>query len=142
MVNASVRWQTRWRPDQKDVAQREQAAAQGMATFFADASCFATTTVVRADSDRDETDVPPGSDLLVVVTVRELGPTVRLLSSAGLVEGGTEVVLEIALYRPNGHGPDRQFTLRWRDGGPGVIKGVQTLPADLAAALKAGLQAP
>lgn len=141
-LKASVLWKTRWRPDQKDVAQREAAASQGIADFFADSKCFAATAVARADSVRDEIAVPPGSDLLLLVSVRELGPTVKLLSSAALIEGGTEVVLDIARYLPNGSGPDREFTIRWRDGGPGVIKGVQSLPADLAAALKAGLQAP
>ncbi len=85
--------------------------------------------------------VPPGSDLLLVLTVRELGPTVKLLSSAALVEGGTEVVVDVAVYRPGRREPDREFSIRWQDGGPGVVKGVQTLPADMAAALKAGLQA-
>jgi len=37
--------------------------------------------------------------------------------------------------------PQQQFSIQWQDGGPGVVKGVQTLPADMAAALKAGLQA-
>ena len=85
--------------------------------------------------------MPAGSDLLIVLTVRELGPTVKLLSSAALVEGGTEVVVDVAVVRPGRREPDREFSIRWQDGGPGVVKGVQTLPADMAAALKAGLQA-
>ena len=83
--------------------------------------------------------MPPGSDLLIVLTVRELGPTVKLLSSAALIEGGTEVVVDVAVVRPGRREADREFSIRWQDGGPGVVKGVQTLPSDMAAALKAGL---
>lgn len=34
----------------------------------------------------------------------------------------------------------RAFTVHWRHGGPGVVKGVASLPADMDAALRAGLQ--
>lgn len=140
-LKATVLWQTRWRADQKDVPQREAAAARGMADFFAGAACFPATTVARADADHPAFTVPPGSDMLLVLTVRELGPTVKLLSSAALIEGGTEVAVDVARYVPGGSAPDRQFSIHWRSGGPGVVKGVQSLPADLAAALRAGLQA-
>lgn len=136
-----VLWRTQWRPDQKDLREREAAAAQGITRFFADASCFQAAVVERADTSRSEFAVPAGSDLLLMLTVRELGPTVKLLSSAALVEGGTEVVVDVAQVLPGRRVPDRQFSIRWQDGGPGVVKGVQTLPLDMAAALKAGLQA-
>jgi hypothetical protein len=140
-LKAAVLWRTGWRADQKDVAQREAAAAQGMTRFFSETRCFQSTSLARADADRSTFSVPQGSDLLLVLTVRELGPTVKLLSSAALLEGGTEVVVDVAQYRPGRNGPDRQFTITWRDGGPGVVKGVQTLPDDLASALRSGLNA-
>lgn len=140
-VKAAVLWQTRWRSDQKDVPEREAAATQGMADFFAGAACFPSATMARADAGRQEFTVPPGADLLLVLTVRELGPTVKLLSSAALIEGGTEVVVDVARYTPGGSEPDRRFAIHWRSGGPGIVKGVQSLPADLAAALRAGLLA-
>jgi len=139
-LKATVLWQTRWRADQKDVPEREAAAARGMADFFANAACFPIATVARADAARQAFTVPPGSDVLLVLTVRELGPTVKLLSSAALIEGGTEAVVDVARYAPGGNAPDRQFSIHWRSGGPGVVKGVQSLPADLSAALRAGLQ--
>jgi len=138
-LKASVFWRTQWRADQKDVPEREAAAAQGINRFFADGGCFASAVVARADAGVTAFAVPPGSDLLIVLTVRELGPTVKLLSSAALVEGGTEVVVDVAVVRPGRREPDREFSIRWQDGGPGVVKGVQTLPSDMAAALKAGL---
>ena len=141
-VKASVLWRTRWRVDQKDVPEREAAAVQGITRFFAEGGCFPSAVVARVDPSVTAFAVPPGSDLLLVLTVRELGPTVKLLSSAALVEGGTEVVVDVAVVRPGRREPDQQFSIRWQDGGPGVVKGVQTLPADMGAALKAGLRAP
>ena len=161
-LKASVFWRTQWRADQKDVPEREAAAAQGINRFFADGGCFASAVVARADAGVTAFAVPPGSDLLIVLTVRELGPTVKLLSSAALIEGaalfgvvvayqllghagddllegGTEAVVDVAVVRPGRRKPDREFSIRWQDGGPGVVKGVQTLPSDMAAALKAGL---
>jgi hypothetical protein len=39
-LKASVLWRTQWRADQKDVPDREAAAAQGITRFFADGGCF------------------------------------------------------------------------------------------------------
>lgn len=72
--------------------------------------------------------------------VRELGPIVKIGSSAALVEGGTEVVLELTEYRLPALSAQRSFSVNWRDGGPGVIKGVASLPQDMQAALTAGMQ--
>jgi hypothetical protein len=138
-VKTAVLWTTRWRPNQKDVPQREAAASQGLVDFLADPRCFATSSVVRVDDGGVKPVVPRGADALLVLTVRELGPTVKLLSSLALVEGGTEVVVDVALYLKGSSKPDREFTIHWRSGGPGRIKGVKSLPADLAAALRAGL---
>ena len=138
----AVFWRTHWRADQKDVPEREAAAKQGIQRFVADGGCFASATVARTTENGSAFDVPAGADRLLVLTVRELGPVVKLLSSAALVDGGTEVVLDIAEYRPGQRAPQRQFSIRWANGGPGVVKGVQTLPDDLAAALKAALAGP
>jgi len=138
-LKASVFWRTQWRADQKDVPEREAAAVQGITRFFADGGCFPSVAVARVEAGRSDFSVPAGADLLIVLTVRELGPTVKLLSSAALVEGGTEVVVDVAVVRPGRRETDREFSIRWQDGGPGVVKGVQTLPSDMAAALKAGL---
>jgi hypothetical protein len=79
---------------------------------------------------------------IVVIEVHELGPVVRLLSSAALVEGGTEVVLRITVYSAPEPAPPREFTVHWQSGGPGVIKGVEGLYGDMQATLTAGLQPP
>ena len=78
-------------------------------------------------------------DRLIAIAVRELGPVVKLGSSVALVEGGTEVVLDVVEYKLANATP-RSFSVHWLNGGPGVIKGVATLPQDIQAALAAALQ--
>jgi len=80
-----------------------------------------------------------GPDTVVVVTVRELGPTLALGASPALVDGATEVRLDLAVSTRAQPMP-RAFTVQWRNGGPGVVKGVATLAQDLQAALAAALQ--
>ena len=145
-AQALVLWAPRWRPDQKDVPAREDAAAAGLNDFLARSGCFAhaelrrvpavTTAAVQAELGRSGGAVAP----VVGIEVRELGPVVKLLSSAALVDGGTEVLLRISVYSPQSAAQLRQFTVHWQDGGPGVVKGVASLPADMRAALQAGLQ--
>jgi hypothetical protein len=79
-------------------------------------------------------------DTVVTIAVRELGPVVKLLSSAALVEGGTEVVLQVSSRALQSTERTREFTVHWRSGGPGVVKGVASLPIDMGAALRSGLQ--
>ena len=145
-AQALVLWAPHWRPDQKDVSAREDAAAAGLNDFFARSGCFAhaelrrvpalTSAAVQAELGRSSGAVAP----VVGIEVRELGPVVKLLSSAALVDGGTEVLLHISVYASPAAAELRQFTVHWQDGGPGVVKGVASLPADMRAALQAGLQ--
>ncbi len=145
-VAALVLWAPQWRPDQKDVAQREEAASAGLASFLATSGCFARAETRRlgdlsAASVAAQIASASGPfSRVVVIAVRELGPVVQLLSSAALVEGGTEVVLQVSSRALPEGSPARDFTVHWRHGGPGVVKGVASLPADMQAALAAGLQ--
>jgi hypothetical protein len=145
-ATALVLWAPQWRPDQKDVAAREEAAASGLGNFFASSGCFARTELRRASSlspsaVASELGASGGQfNSVVTIAVRELGPVVKLLSSASLVEGGTEVVLQITSRELESPGQTREFTVHWRNGGPGVVKGVAGLPSDMSAALRSGLQ--
>lgn len=145
-ATALVLWAPQWRPEQKDVAAREEAAASGLSTFFAGSGCFARAELRRASNLSAAT---VASELassgnrfnsVVTISVRELGPVVRLLSSAALVEGGTEVVLQVGTSSPRPSDQSREFTVHWRNGGPGVVKGVASLASDMSAALRSGLQ--
>lgn len=140
-AHAMVQWTAHWRPDQKDIPAREAAASEGISQFFAQSGCFASVRVQRASQSSPAQVEATGTlyDRLIVITVRELGPILKIGSSVALVEGGTEVVLDIAEYKLAGSTP-RMFSVHWQHGGPGVVKGVASLPQDMQAALTAGLQ--
>lgn len=145
-ATALVLWAPRWRPDQKDVADREAAAESGLRDFFRTSNCFAKFELRRAATTSPEelrVEVAAAASQFsraVVVIIRELGPVLRIGASLAIVDGGTEVVLDLAEYRLPGATPARTFTVHWRHGGPGVIKGVATLPRDMVAALTAALR--
>ncbi len=142
---ASVLWTPQWRPDQKDVPAREAAAADGLSQFFDKSGCFASVSLKRLmGSSKGEVQdavaaASARNEKVVLIVVRELGPILKIGASLALVEGGTEVVLDLSEYQA-ANGVPRTFTVQWRSGGPGVIKGVATLSQDLQAALTAGLQ--
>jgi hypothetical protein len=151
-ASALVFWGPKWRPDQKEVPRREAAAQRGIEQFFAASECFAKVRLIRKVGDRESIDLPPtevpgfaatyASDFnhVLFITVRELGPIVKLFSSLALVEGGTDVVLEIRAVSPSTGQIIADFTAHWQNGGPWVIKGVATLDQDLAAALQEALK--
>lgn len=151
-LSALVLWGPAWRSDQKDVVQREDAARSGIDAFLATSGCFARYHLRRLAGGStavvpDHRDLPalaasttPASDRVVVITVRELGPVVKLLGSAALVEGGTEVVLDIAAVDAATGARLADLRTHWRNGGAMVVKGTATLPQDMSAALYAALR--
>lgn len=146
-ATALVLWAPRWRADQKDVKDREAAAERGLADFLNHSRCFAQFELSRVDDLEPKTiDAALAArsarfGKALTVEVRELGPVLRLGSPA-LVEGGTEVVLQLTEYQLPATAPRRSFEIRWRNGGPGVVKGVATLQGDMVSTLAAALQPP
>lgn len=146
-ATALILWMPEWRADQKDVLAREAAAADGLSKFFERSGCFESVSIERLPLTSEEAaqvaaaDATKRNDKVVLIAVRELGPIVKIGASAALVEGGTEVVLGVSEFMSGMTGP-RTFTVQWRSGGPGVVKGVASLPQDMQAALAAGLQPP
>ena len=143
---ALVLWATEWRADQKDVQDREAAAASGLDEFFRRSGCFARSELRRVSDVAPSTvaaqapDARGGAfDVVVAIAVRELGPVVKVLASPALVDGGTEVVLQVSSWGPPDAAKPRVFTVHWQNGGPGVVKGVESLPRDMQEALAAGL---
>ena len=126
-----VVWNTRWRPDQKDIAAREAAAWQGIQQFFVLASC--RTEIRSADTLPADT---KAFGKVVAITVRELGPVLRI-GSPSVIEGGTEVVIESKVF--DGRSGEQLADLRthWQNGGAFVVKGVGSLAEDMTAALVA-----
>ena len=150
-ASALVFWGPKWRPDQKNVPFREAAAQRGIERFFSTSECFAQVRVIRKIGDRESIDLPPAEvpalaaygstpSQVLFITVRELGPIVKLFSSLALVEGGTDVVLEICAVSPSTGQTIANFTAHWQNGGPWVIKGVATLEQDIASTLQEALK--
>jgi hypothetical protein len=145
-VSALVLWATQWRPDQKDVPKREAAAEAGLKEFLQTSGCFANSELHRLPSINPSTvaaEVASANgrfNTVVTIMLHELGPVIKLLSSLALVEGGTEVVLQVAEYIPPTEALNRTFTVHWQNGGPGIIRGVASLPQDMQATLIMGLQ--
>ena len=151
-ASALVFWGPKWRPDQKEVPLREAAAQRGIEQFFSTSECFAKVRVIRKVGDRESIELPPAEVPglaatyasapvhVLFITVRELGPIVKLFSSLALVEGGTDVVLEIRAVSPSTGQTTADFTAHWQNGGPWVIKGVSTLEQDIASALQEALK--
>ena len=144
-ATALVLWTPQWRAEQKDILQREDAAEAGLHMFLEHSGCFAHAVLQRipeassATVSKQATSASGTFDKLIVIAVRELGPVVKLLSSVALVEGSTEVLLDISEFSST-QVPLRTFSVHWANGGPGVVKGVESLPGDMQAALVAGLQ--
>ncbi len=150
-ISALIVWSPEWRPEQKDVLMREAAAQRGIERFFTTSQCFARVRVMRRGDSGEANDlslqeVPAltaaagAPDRRLVITVRELGPVVKLLSSPALLEGGTEVVLQVRSVSPADGHIGANFTTHWQDGGPWVIKGVTTLEHDITCALQEALR--
>jgi hypothetical protein len=151
-ASAIVFWGPKWRPDQKNVPFREAAAQRGIERFFSTSECFAQVRVIRKVDDRESIDLLPAEvpalaaaygstpSQVLFITVRELGPIVKLFSSLALVEGGTDVVLEIRAVSPSTGQTIANFTAHWQNGGPWVIKGVATLEQDIASTLQEALK--
>lgn len=135
-LRALIVWDTRWRPDQKEPAKREAMAEQGIRQFVARSGCYSVTEVRRGSLNVGSVK----ADRVVGVTVRELGPVLQLFSSLALVDGGTEVVLDIASFVPGRPDSRADFSVYWKNGGHGVVKGVASLPDDMASALVAALR--
>lgn len=145
-ASALIFWAPQWRQNQKDASKRETAADTGLKEFLQTSGCFknselrrvASLTLTVVTSEFASTNRP--FNKVVVITLQELGPVVKLLSSLALIDGGTEVMLQVTEYIPSAENPTRTFIVHWENGGPGIIKGVASLPQDMRAALIMGLQ--
>lgn len=145
-LSTVVYWRTQWRPDQKEPRLREAAALRGIEDFLKSAGCLAVSGVHRLPAEKPlptneellrlAADSPPVPERILLVVVRELGPRLTIGIPA-IVEGGTEVLIDVRLLAPKGSESLANAQMRWRNGGAFVIKGVKTLDRDMSAALEA-----
>lgn len=147
-LSTSVYWVPQWRPDQKEPPLREAAALRGIQDFLARAGCIAVAGIHRLPADQP---VPSdeelmrlasassrGPDRVLVIVVRELGPRL-VVGIPAVVEGGTEVLVDVRVLNARTSESLATTQTRWRNGGTFVIKGVKTLDQDMSAALSATL---
>jgi hypothetical protein len=151
-VSALILWGPEWRLDQKNPPRREAFAQRGIENFFSTSGCYAEVRVIRKLGDRESIDLPAAEVMalasaeasrptrVLFITVRELGPVIKLFSSPALVEGGTDVVLEIRAMSPSTGQTTADFKAHWQNGGPWAIKGVASLEQDIASALREALR--
>jgi hypothetical protein len=150
-LSALILWGPVWRPNQKDVPQREEAAQAGLEDFAKTSGCFTRTDIRRLAGGRNAelptnaevtalvATVLPPPDKVLVVTVHELGPVIQILGPIAAFGGGTEVVLVVESRSPRSGDVLARTETRWSNGGSFVLKGTSTLPQDMRSALQAAL---
>ncbi len=147
---AALYWMPQWRADQKEPQVREALAERGVVRFVAQQACLHITDAQRLAGEGGSvpdnaellgraSEARPVPELAVLVVVRELGPRL-LIGLPTLVEGGTEVVIDVRLLRLSTAEMLLDSRIQWRNGGAFVIKGIGSLDTDLAAALSSALE--
>jgi hypothetical protein len=141
-------WSTQWRPDQKEPPLREAAAVRGIEDFLRHTDCIAAEGVQRLPPEaalpsnlqllQSAAAESPAARRVVLIVVRELGPRL-LLGLPFIVEGGTEVLIDVRVLDTRTSESMAEVSTRWRNGGLFVIKGTKTLDHDMSAALRAAL---
>lgn len=147
-ASIAVVWGTQWRADQKEPLLREEAAQRGLVSYFSTLPCGpalsltrlpAPFTVAGLTAQQAFAKVPglaKPANQVVLISVRELGPKL-LIGLPNLVEGGTEVVLDVMVLDAKRGIKLAEFTTHWQHGGPFYIKGVKSLDEDMVKALAA-----
>lgn len=147
-VSTVIYWGTQWRPDQKEPLLREAAAQSGIEDFVRRAGCMDVVDIHRLPAAlgaptneellRLVTNLLPAPERVLLIVVHELGPRL-VIGIPAIVEGGTEVLIEVRLLNPKTAEPLTNTQALWQNGGPFVIKGVKTLNQDMSDALSAVL---
>lgn len=141
-VSTLVFWGTQWRPDQKEPQLREAAALRGIEDFLARTGCLKLADLRRlplgeplpAGPGLSAAALSAGAERVLFIVVRELGPRL-LIGIPVIVEGGTEVLLDVRVLDARTSALLADTRTLWRNGGTFVIKGVKTLDRDMSAAL-------
>lgn len=152
-ASVAVLWGPLWRIDQKEPPLREAAALKGIQQFFTSQRCVTDVAIQRiaippqgerlSDAALLEAAkaLAPHADKVVLIVVRELGPKLRI-GLPTLVEGGTEVVVEVRVVDARRQMSEAQVQTHWQKGGPFYVKGIKSLDQDMQAALASVFVAP
>jgi hypothetical protein len=133
---------TAWRPDQKEPERRAAIAASAIGRAFADVPCGFVAEIHAIDEPRDwhESEARraargAGTDTIILIQVRELGPH-GVLSFPTLVSGSAEVVLHVRAIDVNADQTLLDIERRRTVGGAYVVESVDDLEAEMVTALK------
>ncbi len=147
-ITTLVLWGSQWRPDQKEPRLREAAASRGIREFLNSFSCITATDVRQMSWGehppsneeilRIAASSKPEPEMVLFVVVRELGPRL-LIGIPKIVEGGTEVKIDVRVLEMQNSKVLADTQTLWRNGGMFVIKGVSTLDRDMSSALSSVL---
>lgn len=142
-----VYWGTAWRANQKAPSRREALAARGIAEFFSSNPRWETLRISKSIAGRDAllaTDTEAvseakaaGADRVLVIRIEELGPHVMVYLSPILWQTQNEVLLHVCAINCQTGRVEADVSTRWVRGGPFTLLGADSLPVDLAGALKA-----
>lgn len=143
-----VYWGTKWRSEQKEPQLREAAALRGIQDFLNRSGCLSVVAIHRLTTEealasneeliRLASSSNPKPERVLLVVVRELGPRL-LIGLPVIVEGGTEVLVDVRVLDATTSASLASMQTLWRNGGRFVIKGIKTLDQDMSAALAATL---
>jgi hypothetical protein len=143
-ISTLVYWGTKWRPDQKEPQLREAAALRGIQDFLNRSGCLSVVAIHRLATEqvlasneeiiRMASNSNHNPERILLVVVRELGPRL-LIGFPVLVEGGTEVLVDVRVLYAATSESLATIQTTWHNGGPFVIKGIKTLDHDMSAAL-------
>jgi len=140
-VSVEIYWATDWRGDQKEPAEREKQALDGIRRFANSSECLRVTGIERIESTSVlvQQNILRESQLdsaqsIVFINFTELGPTLEI-GLPVLVRGHTEVKFDLHVYdmQTKAKIVDSQFL--WRNGGTFIVKGVKSLSKNVEAAL-------
>ena len=142
-----VYWGPQWRPDQKDPRFARLRRCAESKTFSVVRAALLSPDCIACRWRC----VPVGrrahalgglhlgkAERMVLIVVRELGPRIAIGTPA-IVEGGTEVIIEVRVLDGQRSTSLANARTLWRNGGTFVVKGVGTLDQDMSAALAAAL---
>lgn len=143
-ISAVVYWATKWRENQKEPIVREEMAKNGISSAIGGVSCLNVLEIKQVSWEQASAPSPNvisvvessvgRTDRIVVIGVRELGPTLEI-GIPVFVKGGTEVLIDVRVIDVGSNQLLAEEQSHWRNGGPFVIKGIKTLEADIGSAL-------
>ncbi len=141
-----VYWGTAWRADQKEPSRREAIIAKGVEDFFRTTPCFSVQTINRTIEGRDVlllgdkeiiASVPAGVERVHILRFEELGPTLVFYLSPILWTSDLDIQVRVRTLNARTGSLESDVAAHWRRGGPFNLRGVNSLPPDLAGTLGA-----